>query len=707
MSIAFAPLLSLGLVLAIAVLALLVAGFALWRGLAGWLLRGLALGVAALALAGPELTRTAHMALDDIVLVLDDRSASQQSLPDRARQTDAALDHVTRAIATMPGITLERATVGDDPEGTRLASVLNRALGGIPEGRLGGVLVVSDGRLHDADRLPEDLPAPLHLLLTGQKDDWDRRLVIEESPGYGLIGEEVRITIRVEDEGEIPEALIGQPAQMHIAIDGGDEGDVAVPVGQSLSLSLPIRHGGPNVVSFALAPPEGVRDQLTPRNDAAAITVIGVRDRLKVLLVSGEPHAGLRSWRNLLKSDAAVDLVHFTILRPPEKYDGVPGDEMALIAFPVDELFTRRIDDFDLIIFDRYRVRGILPPSYFDNIRRYVEEGGAVLVSSGPEAAGVEGLGYTALGRVMPAEATSGLIETPFLPMITTLGRRHPVTADLPDGGDADGQPDWGPWLRLVESRIRDGAATVMEGDGQPLLVLDRVGEGRIAQLLSDQVWLWGHGFEGGGPQHELLRRIAHWAMAEPELEEEALDARILAADGGTVLRITRRTLADQTPPVTITAPDGTTSEVTLDEAQPGRFTTDHPVAEDGLYRLKQDELERLIAVGPAIPREFEDMIASDEAMAPLIAASGGKAIAIADGLPELRHQPAGARMHGQSIALGQSRPWLGLAKRGAESITGQQAYPLLPPLGWLVLLGGLILGSWLIEGGRRFRTRP
>ncbi len=94
-----------------------------------------------------------------------------------------------------------------------------------------------------------------------------------------------------------------------------------------------------------------------------------------MLLVSGEPHPGERTWRNLLKSDSSVDLVHFTILRPPEKQDGVPVNELSLIAFPTRELFLEKINDFDLIIFDRYRRRGILPSAYLDNIRSYVEQG--------------------------------------------------------------------------------------------------------------------------------------------------------------------------------------------------------------------------------------------------------------------------------------------------------------------------------------------
>ena len=117
------------------------------------------------------------------------------------------------------------------------------------------------------------------------------------------------------------------------------------------------------------------------------VSIDGVRDKLRVLLVSGEPHAGERTWRNLLKSDASVDLVHFTILRPPEKQDGTPINELSLIAFPTRELFQQKINEFQLIIFDRYARQGVLPIIYFDNIARYVRDGGAVLVAAGPDYA--------------------------------------------------------------------------------------------------------------------------------------------------------------------------------------------------------------------------------------------------------------------------------------------------------------------------------
>lgn len=695
MSIGFAPLVPIPLIWAMVVIAVIVAGFALWRGLAGWALRGLALAVLAFGLAGPEWLRADRRALDDIVIILDDRSASQE-LGERKAQTDAALTHLEGRINAMPGMALRRVTLGDDPDGTRLAHALNRAIAAEPEARLAGIVLLSDGQIHDGDALPDTVPAPLHLLLSGEPDDWDRRLVIEEAPGYGLIGEAVEIILRVEDQGVVPPEVAGQ-AGLQVNIDGGAEGHVTIPTGVSFRLPVTPRHGGANVVSLRLDPPGGQPPQLTPRNDAAALTIMGVRDRLQVLLVSGEPHAGLRSWRNLLKSDASVDLIHFTILRPPEKFDGVPADELSLIAFPVDELFTRRIDDFDLIIFDRYRVRGILPPVYFDNIRRYVEQGGAVLVSSGPEAVGIEGLSMTPLGAILPARPTGGLIEEAFRPELSALGKRHPVTASLPGAGSDGAEPRWGPWLRLIEAEVRPGGQVVLEGLGKPLLILDRVGEGRVAQLMSDQVWLWGHDLAGGGPQRELLRRIAHWAMGEPELEEEALEIAIVAGDAGTMLHINRHTLADGVGPARITAPDGTAVEVTLTPDRPGLFTGQAPAPEDGLYRVEQDGLSRLVAVGPAAPREFEETVASPDLLAPLVEASGGGILHLADGLPELRRIRGGAA-HGRGVA----GPWLGLVERGAETVTGMRAQPLLPAAGWLIVLAALMLGAWLIEGRGR-----
>lgn len=685
----FDPALPWWAIAALAGLAVLIAGFALWRGLRGWAWRGLAGLAAAVALAGPALEMGNRAGLSDIVILLDDRSASQD-LPERSDQTDAAVDRISQQVSALPNTELRRVTVGDDPDGTLLGTAITRAVAAEPEGRLAGVIALTDGRIHDPAMLPSDLPAPFHTLLTGRPQDWDRRLVVEEAPSFGLIDQEVTIRLRVEDQGEVPPEAGTGSVNLRISIDGEDEQVFAVPMDRSLELPVTLDHAGQNVVQIGFDAPEG--GELTDRNNTAAISINGVRDRLRVLLVSGEPHAGERTWRNLLKSDAAVDLIHFTILRPPDKSDGVPVNELSLIAFPTRELFLERIDDFDLIIFDRYRVRGILPPDYFRNIVRYVENGGAILVAAGPEMASVESLNLSPLGSVLPARPTGRVIDQPFMPTLTEAGRRHPVTSGLPGAPEEGGGETWGRWLRMAEVQPNPEAEVVMTGtDDLPLLVMDRVGEGRVAMLTSDQVWLWGRGFEGGGPQLEMLRRIAHWSMKEPELEEEALQADVSGLD----VRFTRRTMEDRAGPVRITHPDGETEELALEEAGPGRFTAEWTAPAPGLYRLRDGELRRVLALGPAAPREFEQTVASDEDLSPLVEATGGAVMRLSDGVPDLRTVAPGRSAHGRGV----SRDWIAVTPREAATITGLERTPLLPGWVWLILISGLILAGWLAEG--------
>ena len=312
---------------------------------------------------------------------------------------------------------------------------------------------------------------------------------------------------------------------------------------------------GPNIVEIEAAAVDG---ELTAVNNRAVVVIDGVRDKLRVLLVSGEPHAGERTWRNLLKSDASVDLVHFTILRPPEKQDGTPINELSLIAFPTRELFQQKINEFQLIIFDRYARQGVLQMIYFDNIVRYVRQGGAVLVAAGRDYASPTSLWRTPLVSVLPAEPSGQTTETPYFPRLSELGKRHPVTRGLE--GSAEDPPHWSHWFRSVDARAEKGT-TVMEGpEGKPLLQLSREGEGRVALLLSDHIWLWARGFEGGGPHIDLLRRLSHWLMKEPDLEEEALRLSVRGHD----LTVQRQTMADTVDQVTLTMPSGKTQTLTL-----------------------------------------------------------------------------------------------------------------------------------------------
>ncbi|WP_281968434.1 hypothetical protein [Roseovarius nanhaiticus] len=676
--IVFDPVLPIWLIAALAGMALTALALAVWRGLSGWVLRCAGAALILAALMGPGLSREDREDLTDIAIIVEDGSASQQ-LGDRAAMTADAAETLEARLAA-EGVEVRRVQVADgaDNSGTQLMTALGDALASEPQGRIAGMFLLSDGRLHDLERAP-GLPAPLHLVHTGREADWDRRLIVEGAPAFAILDEEITLTLRIEDSGAAPGDT---EVPLDISVDGERAQRFTVPVGRPIELPLALPHGGRNVLEFVTPEGEG---ELTARNNTALVQINGVRDRLRVLLVSGEPHAGGRTWRNLLKSDSSVDLVHFTILRPPEKQDGVPVDELSLIAFPTRELFLEKIDDFDLIIFDRYKRRGILPALYLENVADYVRKGGAVLFAAGPDFAGANSLYRSPLEAIVPAAPTARVVSEAYRPEITDLGERHPVTAGLRAMHDGP----WGRWLRQIEVGAPSGDVLMSGAEDAPLLMLDRVGEGRVSLLASDHAWLWNRGYEGGGPQLELLRRLAHWMMKEPELEEEALWAEAT----GQTMRIIRRSLGDDVDDVTITGPDGAEVTMPLDEVSPGRFEAIFEGPMIGLYRLASGDQTAVIGLGPAAPLEFEQTIATGDALEPLIDGTGGGIRAIEEGVPNIR-----AVREGRPAA---GRGWLGITPRGAYVTQSVTLTPLLPAWLVLALIAALITGAWLREGRR------
>ncbi|KPA20537.1 hypothetical protein shim_35270 [Shimia sp. SK013] len=674
----FDPIVPLWLLVALAALSGIAVSIALWRGLTGWAFRALAGLVILAALAGPLLQTENRAPLSDIVLMLVDQSASQR-LDDRTERTEAAATAMAARLGARNNTEVRRVDVGDglNDAGTEMMAALNEALAQEPRGRVAGVVALSDGVVHDMDLAP-DLPAPFHLLHTGRDSDWDRRLSVKNAPAFAILGEPVTLTLRVEDSGAAPTGVARAP--LYISIDGEAPQEFMVPLGRDIELPVTLPHGGRNVIQFSVPFEEG---ELTDRNNAALVQINGVRDRLRVLLVSGEPHQGARTWRNLLKSDASVDLVHFTILRPPEKQDGVPVAELSLIAFPTRELFMEKIDDFDLIIFDRYQRRGILPSLYLENVADYVRKGGAVLVAAGPDYASADSIYRSPLSQVLPGSPTARVMDQRFVPTVSDVGERHPVTAGLPNAGN------WGAWLRQVEVAPEAGDVLMTGAEDSPLLMLNRVGEGRVALLASDHAWLWARGYDGGGPQLEMLRRLAHWMMGEPELEEEALWAEAT----GQRMRIVRRSLQEDVGDVQITTPAGEIVSLPLEETTPGRFEAVYDGADIGLYRLVNGDESSVIGLGPAAPREFEETLSSAAMLAPMMEATNGGDWALVDGVPAVRDVRAGRPAMG--------RGWIGITPRGAFETLDVARTPLLPAWAVLLLASLFIVAGWLREGRR------
>ncbi len=694
---AFDPLLDGRVLLGLSVLVLGFLLLAIWRGLPGWLFRGLAASVLIAALLNPSWQREERDPQSDIALVVVDETSSQTITP-RSGQTRMALENVASQFDLLNDrsgagnsisariVHVEDGTGADADSGSRVLSALAEAAASISPDRIAGAIIISDGRIDDAEALTA-FPAPVHHLLTGRPDEWDRRLVLETAPAYAIVGESIDLGIRVETLGNPPAAGESQ-VPVFLSVDGAEPRAFSVPVGQSFRLPLELLHGGTNVLQLIV--PDAV-GELTNQNNQAIVSINGIRDRLRVLLVSGEPYAGERTWRNLLKADPAVDLVHFTILRPPSKQDGVPVFELSLIAFPTRELFMEKINEFDLIIFDRYRNRDVLPNLYLENVVNYVRDGGALLVASGPTFAGADSLFRSPLGAILPAAPTGQVFEEGYVPTVSELGDRHPVTGGLAAATgtvSATGEPAaWGRWFRLVETEPLRGQVLMTGLEDRALLVLDRVGRGRIAQLGSDHAWLWSRGFEGGGPQLELLRRLAHWLMKEPELEEEILSAETSGAD----VTITRRSLGEVTGDISVTGPDGGVAALTLTETGPGAWQASFAATLNGLYQIENGAMTAVAAVGPAAPREFVNAISTADILAALVATTRGATVRLDDGVPEIRLVRDGRVSAGNG--------WIGLARRGAYQVTDITLTPLAPA--WLMLALALVLSlaAWRIEG--------
>jgi hypothetical protein len=694
-TVAFAPLIPWLALIVLGALTLAALGFTLVRRARGVGWRLLAAAALWLTLANPSLVNERRELRKDIGVVIVDESASQ-TIGDRKAQTEAALAKLVEQAKQNPDLELRVARTGADAEsfdgdgGTRLFQALDRALSDVPRRRFAGAILITDGQVHDVPKLAEGgdagklatggtlPPGPIHTLLTGAPGEVDRRLVVVRAPTFGLVDKPVTVTIRVEDSDKSAR----DPVTVTMRRDGGAEVPLSVPANQDYQLEVPIQHGGQTIVELSAA--AGPRE-LTTINNNAVVAINGIRDRLRVLLISGEPHAGERTWRNLLKSDPSVDLVHFTILRPPEKQDGTPINELSLIAFPIRELFEVKLHEFDLIIFDRYKRQNIVPRIYIQAIAKYVEDGGAVLEAAGPSFASRLSLFNSPLGEILPGEPTGKVFEQPFKPQLTEVGRRHPVTADLGGGGAT---PTWGRWFRHIEVTARHGEVVMSGVDNEPLLLLDRVGQGRIAQLVSDHIWLWSRGYDGGGPQAELLRRLAHWLMKEPALEEEDLRAEM--KDGR--IEVTRRSLKTDPVSVTITDPLGEQRTVELSDAGGGRATARVPVTRPGLYRISDGTRTALAAVGTVNPKEFADVRATPVPLTPIATASGGGMFWIGSGGgPDLRRVREDRAAHG--------RDWLALLQRRDYDVTGVEQIPLLPAAAVLLLaVGGLML-AWRREG--------
>ncbi len=688
----FSPLIPIALLLALCAVAVALIAYGIWHRAKGALLRALPVLALIIAIADPQLIRENQTPIKDVAVIVVDESASQK-LGKREERTEQALEKLTADLGSIDDLEVRTVRTGRNDTtggagGTRLFDALSSAISDVPAQRLAGSILITDGQVHDAlppERAAQNhasyMNAPIHLLVTGEHKEFDRRIRIENAPDFGLVGKPAMVRLRAEDT----QAAAGTQIPVTIKRNGGAPQQMTLPAGKTMDVPLQIESSGANVFEIEIAADPA---EISTANNKTLVSINGIRDRMRVLLVSGEPHVGERAWRNLLKSDPNIDLVHFTILRPLSKDDGTPLNELALIAFPIRELFEEQLKQFDLIIFDRYAQKGLVPIQYMTNVANYVRNGGALMLSAGPEyAQSFEMFGEPMQG-VLPATPTGRVFDGAFRPHLSDVGERHPVTAGLTGATDSRvkaGDPSWGRWLRQVQVGKVTGAPVLLGQDKDPLLVLNRVDKGRVALLASDTAWLWGKGFDGGGPQTELLRRVAHWLMKEPELEEESLTADV--HDGG--LQITRHSLSTQEIPVTVKAPNGTEQTVTPKAAGKGAFTSQLEITDPGLYTLSDGKITAIAAVGTPNPLESYDVVATDAKVGPLAEATGGGVFWLEDGaVPTIRRVAPGRVSHGST--------WMGLKANKQIAVTGVTQTPLSPvALILLLIMAGAMLAWW------------
>ena len=674
-SLNFYPLIHINFLTALIILSLIVIFIGFKLKAPGNIFKAMLLFLIILSISNPTIISENRENIPDTVAVILDLSPSQD-INDRKEIAQKTYNNIKDELEKINNLDIRLKTINGQ-RGSKIFEPLNSMVGDVPEERLAGAIIITDGQISDAPTLVNNFnfKAPINVLLTGNKEEKDRRLIIESSPRFGIVGEEVNIDIKVEDiSASSPNALVS------INMNDEIEQSRSIPIGEIVTITMPLERAGITSLNIEVEPG---KEELTLQNNKAVVEINAIRERLKVMLVSGEPNMGLRSWRNLLNSDPSVDLVHFTILRPPNKQDLTPVGELSLIPFPSRELFQANLNDFDLIIFDQYHLRGILPQFYLKNVVEYVVNGGALLDASGPAYAGPYSLSLSPLQNILPSEPTGDVVVQEFIPTMTDYGERHPVTANLKDNISNN----WGPWYRMVEGITIAGDVLLEGPEARPLLILNRVGKGRVAQILSDQSWVWTKPGSNKGPQADLLRRLVHWLMKEPELEENELSARI---DNDTIL-ITRNSLILDNKPIISISPDNTKKEIILEDIGKGKQIGKILSPQEGTWKFSSGNSKISLIVGNSNSSEYLDVRTTDNLVGPIVEFTSGSISWVNnENLPKIRYL--------QKNKLAENSNYIKLVKNEKYFVKSLQQSTLTPWYLALMLSLILLFLSWYRE---------
>lgn len=449
----------------------------------------------------------------DIATIIIDKSPSM-SAANRDKAAQKALEAAKQSLLNrnIEPIIIESKTNINDA----LANINNN----IDPKRLGGIIYIGDG-INKINTIPN---TPFHHIIIGKKNEFDPYLKLIGAPYNVGLNEEAKIKLKLIDETNS-----NKYSSFNIYNETGIIETQTIETNKEITFNLPIKKRGENSFAFEVKPSI---NEVSKANNAISLKINGELDRLRVLLVTGVPNEGTRAWRELLKSDANIDMVHFTILRTPDKYNLVPEEELSLIPFPIDELFDTKLNSFDLIIFDRFKSLDAIPSYYINRIKSYITNGGAFLMLAGPDEANSQGVMTTSLSEILPLKPIKSYKEDEFKAQLSDLGKRHPITKNLENN-----YPNWGKWRGLNIAATT--GQTLLENDTNPVFIIDETQKGRIAVFLSDTPWLWQRGYDNGGPFRDLFKRTIHWLMKDPKLDNiqtiietkgDSLDIKIYGA---------------------------------------------------------------------------------------------------------------------------------------------------------------------------------
>ncbi|CAI3923739.1 Uncharacterized protein STM3548 [Commensalibacter communis] len=686
----FDPLLPFWGIIVLTVICLLVLLFSLLnKSYKGLIWRFIAFSILLIWLSGPMVLKNHQQILPETILIVMDQSSSMM-IGNREQIANKALQQLQNKVPTNARIKIINVKNGYQ-QGTQIFQEIQKATNEIPTSQLGGVILITDGQIHDVPKefpkyltLPNKKNIPIYALLPASKEQTDRSLKIIHAPAYTIVGKEATIQVQINDTGDQREE--NKVATLTIIQEDKQPINIQIPVGKPQNITIPVTHTGKNLISLSVSP---LKNEISALNNHQTLYINGIRDKLRVLLVSSAPNQGERAWRSLLKSDPSVDLVHFTILRSAEQNENIPDSELALIPFPINELFMQKINQFDLIILDSFENKYTLPSYYIASIANYVKNGGGLLLIAGPEFAQQFSLQNSPLRSVLPGTVSSpnSIIEQQFKPALTEMGQKHPVTKGLNKENTT-----WGSWYRYLKADHTEGQVLMQAPDQSPLLILNRVDKGRVALLLSDQIWLWSKGIHEQGPQAELLRRLSHWLMKEPELEEEQLSAFIKNQQ----LTVEWHTLknSDQNQEFTVTSPSGSVQPLHFTALKNGETTATIPAKEDGLWKITNGDLTAYAAPQNSDPIEMTDLAVTQQKLLPFLQ-KHGHVYWLGDNsnrltIPEMKIVKNNPSVNSSST--------MEFPEHVTYTTTKQSIHPVLSP--WLALIVGLgsIFMAWYRE---------